>query len=442
MRDQTSLVREACKWDYELKFADQIVELLDRGAAIAQSTPTGPVYLSLPREVLSDDISEVTASSEPCMVPSKSAARHQDIETLARWITEAENPVIFSQRGTGSQKGFELLTKLVEEWALPVNTYWAQSPAIPTRHPMHVGSDPNSWVRESDLIIVIDALAPWMPDHHKPRTDAKIVQISSDPLYTRTPVRNFHSNLSIPGEVDETIESLMRELLKHQNSNRDELEERRVRIEIQSSKFVESQSERAVLGNTGSMSKNWVSKCLSDAIASFGRKATVTSELGCPLGPMKIDHFNGYRQEPHSGGLGYGLPAAMGIQLAEPETLVFATVGDGSYMFANPTACHQVCEALGLPVITCVLNNGEWGAVRHSVQGMYPDGYAAKANKVPLTSLQPSPDFTKVAEASRAYVERVETGEDLPGALKRAVKVATQEKRQVLLDIAINGDPT
>ena len=188
------------------------------------------------------------------------------------------------------------------------------------------------------------------------------------------------------------------------------------------------------------MSKNWVSKCLSDAIARSGRKASITSELGAPLGPMDVTHFNGFRQEPHSGGLGYGLPAALGIQLAEPETLVFATIGDGSYIFANPTACHQVCEALELPVITCVLNNGEWGAVRHSVKGLYPDGYAAKANTLPLTSLQPSPDFTLIAKASRAYVERVETGEDLPAALDRAIEVVTADRRQVLLDIQINGE--
>ena len=56
---------------------------------------------------------------------------------------------------------------------------------------------------------------------------------------------------------------------------------------------------------------------------------------------------------------------------------------------------------------------------------------------MPLTTLKPSPDFTKTAEASRAYVERVERGEDLPAALDRAIEVATNERRQVLLDIKI-----
>ena len=440
MRDQTALVREACKWDYELKFADQIVELLDRAGAIAQSTPSGPVYISLPREVLCDTVERDTLASESLMVPAKTAARSQDIETLAQWITQAENPVIFSQRGTGTQAGFEALTRLVENWALPVNTYWAQSPAIPTRHPMHIGSDPMPWVAQSDLIILIDALAPWMPDRHKPRDDARIVNISSDPLFSRTPIRNFRSNLSLPGHPGETVVALARALDGKESVHCGKIEARRQQTKKASEIFANDQAMKAMRGNKAPMSKNWVSRCISDIIEKSGRRASVTSELGCPLGGMKINHFNGFRQEPHSGGLGYGLPAAMGIQLAEPGTLVFATIGDGSYIFANPTACHQVCEALQLPVIICVLNNGEWGAVRHSVKGLYPEGYASKANTVPLTSLQPSPDFTKVAEASRAYVERVESGESLPAALERAVEVATTERRQVLLDIAIDGE--
>ena len=194
----------------------------------------------------------------------------------------------------------------------------------------------------------------------------------------------------------------------------------------------------AEAGNGEPMSKEWVSLCLGRAIAKLGdRKASVFHELGCPLPPLFAEDHQSYFQEPHSGGLGWGLPAALGGQLADPERLVFATMGDGSYMFANPTACHQVAEALGLPVITLVLNNEEWGAVRHSVEGLYKGGRAAKSNDVPLTSLRPSPDFTKTAEASRAYTETITRGEDLPAALDRAIKVATEEKRQVLFNIAI-----
>ena len=93
------------------------------------------------------------------------------------------------------------------------------------------------------------------------------------------------------------------------------------------------------------------------------------SELGCPLFPMTLREHGSWYQEPHSGGLGWAFPAALGMQLADRQRLVVATMGDGSYIFANPAACHQIAEALGLPVLILVLNNAEWGAVRQSVVG-------------------------------------------------------------------------
>jgi acetolactate synthase-1/2/3 large subunit len=125
------------------------------------------------------------------------------------------------------------------------------------------------------------------------------------------------------------------------------------------------------------------------------------------------------------------------MQLADRERLVIATMGDGSYMFANPTACHLVAEAQRLPVLVLILNNAEWGAVRRAVNEMYPGGAAVKSNQMPLTAMTPSPDFTKVAAASRCWAERVEHGRDLPAALERALRHISSTRTQALIDIAI-----
>jgi acetolactate synthase-1/2/3 large subunit len=118
------------------------------------------------------------------------------------------------------------------------------------------------------------------------------------------------------------------------------------------------------------------------------------------------------------------------MQLAAPDRVVIATMGDGSYMFANPVACHQIAEALGLHVLVLVLNNREWGAVRQSVLGTYPDGYAARTNQMPLVSLDPTPDFTLVARASRAWTARVEAAKDLPGVLAAAIEHVRAKRTQ------------
>ncbi len=438
MYDQAALVREACKWDYELRFPEQLPELFDRAWAIANSTPTGPVYLSLPREVLCEHCPMDGLDLPSRMAPALAEPDRGALAGAARLLAGARNPLIIAQRGAGSQIAFDALGEFVREWAIPVSHYWANMIAIPMTSPMYVGWNPDAFLREADVVLVINSLAPWWPDRNAPGLETKVIQLGPDPLFARsTPVRNFRSDITLVGETAPTILALIDEMKGHPRNN-DLLRERRDRITARSDDDRDAVVRNAETGNAGPMSKEWVSLCLGQAIRSLdGPKASVFHELGCPLPPLLLDEHQGYFQEPHSGGLGWGLPAALGAQLADRDRLVFATMGDGSYMFSNPTACHQVAEALELPVVTLVLNNEEWGAVRHSVTGLYEDGLAARSNEVPLTSLRPSPDFTKTAEASRAYTESVADGRELPAALNRAIRVATEERIQVLLNLAI-----
>jgi acetolactate synthase-1/2/3 large subunit len=183
------------------------------------------------------------------------------------------------------------------------------------------------------------------------------------------------------------------------------------------------------------MTKAWVSLCLSNALE--GHHATIVSELGCPIEPLALNDPWSWYQEPHSGGLGWAFPCGLGMQLANRERVIAATMGDGSYMFSNPVACHQIAEALRLPILVLVLNNREWGAVRQSVLGAYPDGYAARANQMPLISLDPTPDFSKVAAASRAWTASIERAADLPAALAAAIEHIRTERTHALLDIRV-----
>ena len=434
MFDQTALVRETSKWDYELRFPEQIPELLDRAWAITNSTPKGPVYLSLPREVLCERAPVEHLFESSSMAPVVSAPDPDALARAAEMLAHAKTPLIISQRGAGSAEAFDALGRFVTDWAFPLSHYWANQLSIPLSHPMQVGTAPEALLGEADVVLVINSLAPWWPDKVTLRADVTVIQLGPDPLFTRTPVRNFRADVTLAGETAPTLLALM-QAMDRMPRNQAVIEARRERIAALSEANRQSVIEQAEFGNRGPMSKEWVSLCLGRAIK--GRKASVFHELGCPLAPLDLEDHNSYFQEPHSGGLGWGLPAALGAQLADRDRLVFATMGDGSYMFSNPTVCHQVAEALELPVITLVLNNEEWAAVRHSAEGLYKGGLAARSNDVPLTSLRPSPDFTKTAAASRAHAETVTHGDELPAALERAISVATEEKRQVLLNIAI-----
>jgi acetolactate synthase-1/2/3 large subunit len=439
MRDQTALVREACKWDYELRFPEQVPQLLDRAFAVACSTPMGPVYLSLPREVLCEPCPSEAVEPAPSMAPATIVAPDATVEEAAALLAGAERPVIFAQRGAGSGAGFEALARLAGTWSIPVCQYWAVATAISAEHPMYVGQDPEPWISEADVILVVDSLAPWSPDIHRLADGCRVIQLGPNPLHARFPVRNFRSDLSITTEVGPGLVALADALEARAGgagcADRAAAEGRR----RAAAAAVEGRRERlgrlAETGGSEPMTKAWVAHCLGRAIR--GTPVTVLSELGCPLDPLVLTEHGSWRQEPHSGGLGWSLPCAMGIKLADPERLVVATMGDGSYMFANPVACHQAAEAHDIAVLTIVLNNGGYRAVHHAVLGLYPSGYASKGDAVPLTELAPSPAFAMVAEASRAYAETVDDAADLPGALDRAIRVVTVERRQALLDVRV-----
>lgn len=435
MRDQAAMIRETVKWDYELKFPEQAVDIVDRAFAIANSTPRGPVYLSLPREVLCELCPSDNLETPATIAPASAGPRRSDIEAAVQLLGEAKNPLIIAQRGAGSPEGFETLSRFAEDWGIAICQYWAVQLAAPTDHPLAVGGDPAEWLAKADLVLVIDSLAPWSPDIHALKPGCKVVHIGEDPLYARFPIRNFPCDLALVGDTADVIIDLANcasEFLEKTEKARDG---RRAKVASAAARRRADILERAANGSGPVMSKAFVSTCLSKAI--MGKDAAVLSELGVPLEELTLSAPDSWFQEPHSGGLGWCFPAALGMKLAQPERLIIATMGDGSYMFSNPVACHQIAEAADIPLLILVLNNSEWGAVRQSVLGVYPDGYAAKANDIPLVSLLPSPDFTQVAAASRAWTAKVTEGDDLLATLEAAIEQVTVKKRQALVEIRI-----
>ncbi len=437
MRDQTALVRESCKWDYEMKFPEQMTSLLDRAYAISNSTPKGPVYLSLPRETLCENISTDELGAPLSMQPVIGAPNPADIKTAAKWLAEAKAPLVIAQRGAGDQHSFDAFANWAKKWGIAVCSWWATHLAISTEHPCHVGADPGPWMEKADVVVVLNALAPWWPDKHKLAEGAKVINIGPDPIFSRTPVRNFRSDLSIAGESALILPALFAAMEEYECDER----KMRKRMKAISSAANETRTnlrKQALSKSDDGITKAQVSQSLGKALTGY--KSSVFSELGTHLGILKREDYQSWFQEPHSGGLGWSFPAVLGAKLADPDRLCVATLGDGSYMFANPTVCHQIAEALVLPVLIVILNNEEWGAVRASVAGLYPEGHAADAKNMPLTSLKPSPDFTHTASASRAWSKSVSDPAKLREALDEAISVVRNDKRLALLNIKVLPD--
>jgi len=143
-------------------------------------------------------------------------------------------------------------------------------------------------------------------------------------------------------------------------------------------------------------------------------------------------HGSYFYQSP-AGGLGWGVPAALGIAEAQPTRPVVATVGDGAYVFANPAACHHAASVHGLPILIAIYNNGYWGSVESSAQQVYPD-LRSLPSPLPLSDFGKLPDFAAYATASGGYGETVSDVKALRPALERCFR-ALNSGQHALINI-------
>lgn len=436
MRDQSAIVREFVKWEYELKLPEQSADLVDRGYAIAMSQPRGPVYLGLPREALGEAWPQnVPIGPRRHAISSPPAPDHETVELIAEEIKSAKKPLVIAQRGDPEGRLAEALASFCEAFAIPVCEFWPSANVLSTDHAMHMGFDPGLLLQDSDLVIVLDALVPWLDTWVKPNPAAKIIQIGADPLFSRVPIRGFRSTINLTANPAAALISLENALSQHKDAFVSDLEKRHAELSKRSRARLEESAQSASIGEGSIMTTAFVSNTLSDCLPDDAR---VFSELGCEPRFMRFSADNRYHSHALAGGLGWGMPAALGASLANRDQVTVACVGDGSYMFANPVACHQIAEAHDLPLLTVVFNNGVWNAVRKTTLMMYPDGSASRANSIPMSSLAPVPDFTMIAAASRGWSRRVESGTDLSGTIMEAIDVVTREKRQALLEVIVS----
>ncbi len=432
--DQGGMLREFVKWDYELRHAEQVESVLDRALAIAKSEPQGPVYVTLPREILASAFSQgfsMTATIAPASAP---APDPDTLEAAAKLLGRAERPLIITSNAGRSAENCRALRLLAETFAIPVVQYRPRYLSLPTEHPLAAGWDPHAALKEADLVLAIECDVPWIPVQGAPRADAKVVHLGADPLFARYPMRSFRTDLALTGALAPTLAALCERTQKHAASPA-KIEERRKDVSLRNDSL-RRKARSGADAIPSAITGKWASACLNHVM---GEDAILVNEYPVLLEEMTIGEPMRYFGTPPSGGLGWGLGAALGAKLASPDQTVIAALGDGAYMFGNPTPGHFVGEAMRLPVLYVIFNNARWAAVHRATLASYPKGFAAKEDQPPFSTLEPSPRFEHVVQASGGYGERVTEPKALMPALERALKAVRVEKRQALLNVCLEA---
>ena len=430
--DQGSLLREFTRWDYELRNGQQVEAVVDRALEMTLGMPSGPVYLTLPREVLAQKMGSITIhpyrkSREEPLQPSAAS-----VERTAEVLRAAKNPLIITGRLGSDPAAVGAMVSFAEALVAPVVTPASPFVSMPNTHDYHLGVSSAPYVKDADVVVVVESDVPWYPMQGKPHEDAQIIQIARDPYYSGIPIRSFPKDISIGGDPKLALQ-LLGDALRNGKRDDKALSERAERIRTKHRQYRAAVKDRAEKASRHRpISHAWLAYCVDQV---RDRDTIVLSDHGIGNEVLSLTEPGSYFGGSPAGGLGWGIGGGLGMKLARPEKTVIVTVGDGTYMFNNPTACHLVSQAYDLPVLTIVCNNAIWHASKAATQQVMPDGWAVSTGNFPLCDLTPTPRYERIVEAHDGYGEMVDDPQEVLPALRRALKAVKEDKRQAVLNV-------
>jgi acetolactate synthase I/II/III large subunit len=423
--DQTSLVRPYIKWEYNLPSGVVAKEALRRAHTVMMSDPKGPVYMTFPRETLTELWSEgqIRSYPEERFGPAGvGAVDAQSVDAIATRLLAAEQPLLITAYSGRNHAAVALLDELAQFAGIRVVEFNPIHVNLPHDSPCHGGFVPTKSLADADVGLLVDVDVPWIPAATRDNPSTFWAQIDVDVLKSASPMWSFPANLRIQGKSSRILTQLT-EAIKR-TATPDFHAAARKRIE----KMTVAQKER--LQRTAALA------------ADKGRAGEINThylcaEIGRAIGPddivvneavtrQSIPNMQIPRSKPGTmisnagGGLGASGGTALGVKLALPDRCVVQIVGDGSFYFNNPTAVYAVSKQYALPMFTVVLDNSGWAAVKGATLRVYPDG-RAKTKGSFQAELPTGMDFSKTVEAAGGYGERLSDPAEVPAAISRCL---------------------
>ena len=439
--DIASIVRPYVKWEYSLPSGVVVKEALARAGAFAHSDPPGPVYMMLPRETLAEEWDDSA-------MPAYPAARYGSVNVggveparanaIAQALMNAENPVAFAAYLGRKPEAVAVLDRLARTCGIRVVEFNSIDLNIPQDSPCFAGSDPLPLLEQADLGLLLDSDVPFVPQYAKRAGAIKWIQIDIDPLKADFPMWGFATDLRVQGDCA----TVLNQVLEAVEARADDAYRNRVTERIAS--WSDARETSARRRATASANKG-VSGALNPAFvfATLGARLSpddVVLNEAIRNGPILQEHV--IRTRPKSyvglagGGLGFSGGMALGLKLAQPGHRIVQVIGDGGFHFSSPDSVYAVAQQYQIPILTLVLDNGGWQAVKSAVQRVYPKGVAAETDQFQsrLTSGRQGErrDFSDVARAFGAYGECVTEPDDLAAAIDRAFAALDDGKAAVL----------
>ena len=432
--DTVGITRPCVKHNFLVKDVRDLAITIRKAFYIATTGRPGPVVVDIPKDVTDPNIKVPYHYPKDLRLRSYNPVEKGHLGQIKKAVDlmlQARRPVFYTGGGVVSGDGSAQLTELVKATGFPITSTLMGLGAYPTTERqflgmlgMHGTYEANMAMHETDLLIAVgarfDDRVTGKIEHFCPQ--AKIIHVDVDPSSIS---KNVKVDVPIVGQVASVLADMLRLYSDRKPTS----------METQ---IADWWSRIADWRRVDCLQYDRTAKTIKPQFAVetlhrvTGGELYLASDVGQhQMFAAQFHPFDKPRRWINSGGLGtmgFGLPAAMGVQMAFPEAQVACISGDASILM-----CIQelaTCKQYSLPIKVVLLNNGYMGMVRQWQELFYESRYSH-------SYVDALPDFVKLAESFGHVGMRIERPEDLEGAMREAFAM---RDRFVFLDVLV--DPT
>jgi benzoylformate decarboxylase len=430
----TAMAAPLVKWSIEVTRLQDLPRIMRRAAKIAMTPPTGPVFISLPGDIL-NDLAEIDLGHS-VRIDHRVRPSDDALNELANALLSAAHPVIISGQELRSTQAFAQASELAS--VLGAAVFQESIPyraTFPTAHPHYMGmlTRNQDQVRQTldpfDLVLCLGAdllrMSVYSPIEPLP-THSRVIHLSER---SGELGKNYRTELAVQANVSETLQALLPLLGS--------------RIDSEYAVQAQSRSKALALRNWSVHRRNSVTQVLTESSVRPMTASTFVMHVSSQLSPEvivveealtsthRLPQF--LHQHDHdgffglaSGGLGFAIPGAVGISMAKPGRPVVAIVGDGSALYGIQglwTAAH-----FKLPITYVIANNKGYRIIKERLLSMQ-----GSDRFVGMDMNDPAIDYCQLAQSMGMRAIRVEDPADLDTVLKESIRSGRPQLIEVMV---------
>lgn len=424
------------KWAIEVPRLEDLPLIVRRAAKVAMTPPTGPVFISLPGDILNAEAGIDLGGST--RIETRVRPSDETLKALAERLLKAENPVIIAGDELVKSDALGIAGEFASALGAPV---WQQSTPygahFVSTHPCYMGSltreqkQVRDLLSNYDLMIVLgaDALRMSVMSETDPKPDGlPVVQIG---LNDWDIAKNYAVEMGVKADVGETLRALVPVIAEVGGSAHAERAKAAIaglagknwsaKKEALTARIVERQSANPI-------DVDWLSLCVAQSLpenAVLVNEGLTTTRHLTDLAPY-TDRFSFHGLA--SGGIGWSVPASVGIALAQAPRPVCTVVGDGSAMYS--IQAMWTAAYFKLPITYVICNNGGYRIIKQRLKSFHGNEHF-----IGMDFQDPAIDFVQMGQSMGIPSQRIEDPKDLRAALDQSMRTPGPK----LLDVVVEN---